>query len=376
MKTRDSYIRGAVLAAAVLSLAACGGAGDEANDDGRPSEVVVSPENVLVVQVSDLRAGPPLSGTLAAERESTVRAELAGSVLQVYADKGQRVAAGAPLARIEDRAVQDALLSAQSGVRSARQALDVAERNADRTRRLQQAGAVADRDLESANLQVTTARGQLADAQARLASAAQQASNATARAPISGVVSDRPVNAGDVVQPGAALFTIVDPASMRLEAAVPAVRVGEVKVGAPVRFTVAGYPGRVFTGTVSRINPAADPATRQVPVTVSIPNAEGALVAGLFAEGTVEAQVRQALLVPIAAVDERGVTPAVMRLKGGKAESVPVTLGVRDGDTDRVEVTGGLQAGDTILVGGALGTSPGSRVVVRAAGAAPAAPKP
>lgn len=375
MMTRDSYIRGAALAAAVLALAACGAKEGEAKDD-RPAEVVVTPENVLVARVEDLRAGPPLSGTLAAERESTVRAELAGSVLQVYAEKGQRVAAGAPLARIEDRAVQDALVSAQSGVRSARQALDVAERNAARSRRLQEAGAVSDRDLESANLAVTNAQGQLADAQARLASAAQAASNATVRSPIAGVVSDRPVNAGDVVQPGAALYTIVDPASMRLEASVPAVRVGEVKVGAPVRFTVAGYPGRVFDGTVSRINPAADPTTRQVPVTVSIPNREGALVAGLFAEGTVEAQLRQAITVPNSAVDERGVTPTVLRVKGGVAQPAPVTLGIRDSQTDRVEVTGGIQAGDTLLVGGALGTSPGAHVVVRAAGAAPAPAKP
>jgi RND family efflux transporter MFP subunit len=261
-------------------------------------------------------------------------------------------------------------------VRAARQALDVAERNASRTRRLQQAGAVADRELESAELQVTTARGQLADAQARLASSAQAASNATVRAPIAGVVSDRPVNAGDVVQPGAALFTIVDPGSMRLEASVPAMRVGEVKVGAPVRFTVAGYPGRTFNGAVSRVNPAADPATRQVPVMVSIPNAEGALVAGLFAEGTVEAQVRRAITVPIEAVDERGVTPSVLRLKGGVTEAVPVTLGIRDSDSDRVEVTSGVREGDTLLVGGALGTSPGTRVVVRAAGARPAPAKP
>jgi membrane fusion protein (multidrug efflux system) len=185
------------------------------------------------------------------------------------------------------------------------------------------------------------------------------------------------VSAGDVVQPGAPLFTVVDPGSMQLEASVPAAQLGQVRRGAPVRFTVSAYPGRVFTGTVQRINPAADAATGQVPVIVTIPNSEGALVSGLFAEGRVEAEVRQGVMIPANAVDERGVQPTVLRLKGGKAERVPVQLGVRDPETDRVEVVSGVAAGDTLLVGGALGTTPGTQVRVRAGGApAPAAAAP
>lgn len=189
--------------------------------------------------------------------------------------------------------------------------------------------------------------------------------------PIAGVVSDRPVNAGDVVQPGGALFTIVDPGSMRLEASVPAGLLGQVRLGAPVRFSVAGYPGRTFTGTVQRINPAADPATRQVPILVTIPNEEGALVGGLFAEGRVQSESRQGIAVPANAVDERGVSPAALRLRAGKTERVPVQLGTRDPESDRVEIVSGLAAGDTVLTGGALGTAPGTPVRVRAA--APAA---
>jgi RND family efflux transporter MFP subunit len=134
-----------------------------------------------------------------------------------------------------------------------------------------------------------------------------------------------------------------------------------------VRFTVNGYPGRTFAGTVQRIAPAADPATRQVPVVVTIPNDEGTLVAGLFAEGRVESQVSQGILVPLNAVDERGVTSTVLRLRGGKAERVAVTLGVRDPDTEQVAVTGGLAAGDTVLVGPAVGTAPGTPVRISAA---------
>ncbi|HEU0053337.1 MAG TPA: efflux RND transporter periplasmic adaptor subunit, partial [Longimicrobium sp.] len=207
-----------------------------------------------------------------------------------------------------------------------------------------------------------SAQSQLAGARAQLASAREQLSRTTVRAPISGVVGSRPVSAGDVVQPGTALYTIVDPGSMRLEASVPAAQLGEVKQGATVRFTVSAYPGRAFTGTVQRINPSADPATGQVPVYVTIPNAEGRLVSGLFAEGRVESQAREALLVPANAVDERGVEPSVLRVKGGKAERVAVRLGVRDQESEKVEVTSGVTPGDTLLVGAALGTTPGTPV--------------
>ncbi|HEV2147471.1 MAG TPA: efflux RND transporter periplasmic adaptor subunit, partial [Longimicrobiaceae bacterium] len=234
------------------------------------------------------------------------------------------------------------------------------------------AGAIAERDLEQARNAQNLAQSQLADARARLTQTQEQAAKAVVRAPISGVVSDRPVNAGDVVAPGAALFTIVDPGSMRLEAAVPAAQLGQVRVGAPVRFTVSGYPGRTFTGRVERINPAADPATGQVPVFVSIPNADGALVAGLFAQGRVASEERQALLVPAGAVVEQAGTPVVLRLRGGRAEAAAVRVGATDSETEQVEVVSGLAAGDTILVGAAVGTTPGTQVRIGRAAPAPA----
>src|SRR5262249_6891166 len=152
---------------------------------------------------------------------------------------------------------------------------------------LQAAGAVSDRDLENAKRALVSAEAVHADVQARLAAAQQMLDRTRVTAPFAGVVSDMPVNAGDIVQPGTMIATVIDPASMRFEGTVPAEEVAALRVGAPVRFTVKGYPGRTFTGRVERVSPAADPATRQVRVWVAIPNAEGALVGGLFAQGRV-----------------------------------------------------------------------------------------
>jgi RND family efflux transporter MFP subunit len=183
---------------------------------------------------------------------------------------------------------------------------------------------------------------------------------------MSGIVSERPISSGDVVQPGAAMFTVVDPSSMRLEGSVPSESLNQVKIGAPVSFTVNGYPGRTFTGRVTRVNPTADPATRQVRVFISIPNAEGRLVGGLFANGRLAADSRTGLVVPVTAVDSRSNIPAVFRIKGGKVQRVPVTLGLRDEGTEKVEITSGVQAGDTLLLGAAQGITPGTIVKVSA----------
>ena len=356
----------AVLLVASTALAACNGA-PEANASATPVTIQLGPEGIAVAQMTTLASGPILSGTLVADRTAQIRAEVPGSVLQVFRDPGAVVAAGTSLAKIDDRAISDIFLSARSGLAAAEAAADLAARELARAEKLAAAGAIADRDLENArraNLVATTA---MFDARARLAQAQKQVDATNVLTPYAGIVSERFVNPGDVVAPGAPLFVVVDPATMKLEAAIPAEQLATVRVGAPVRFAVTGYPGRTFEGRIASINPAADPQTRQVRLSVRIPNAGNRLVAGLFAEGRVAANAREALTLPAAAVDQRGLSPAVLRLRGGVTEKVEVTLGARDQASDRLEITKGLTAGDTVLVGAALGIAPGTPLQVRAA---------
>jgi RND family efflux transporter MFP subunit len=309
---------------------------------------------------------------LRAAREATVRAKMPGSVLEVRVEEGQPVQRGAVIARIEARPLEDALISSQSAVRSAEQSLAVAEREAERTASLVKGGALAERDLELARTAVTGAQAQLADARARLASVRQQLDDAVVTAPISGVVSGRPVNAGDVVSPGTPLATIIDPSSMMLEASVPSEALAALTLGAPVEFEVRGYPGRTFDAHIERIAPAANPVTRQVTIFVDVPNTRGQLVAGLFAEGRVTSERRQALVVPATAVDTGGQRPWVLRLRDGKAERVQVRIGARDDRTERVEILEGIGEGDVLLIGAARAVTPGTPVTVTGAAAAPA----
>src|SRR5205085_2853302 len=154
--------------------------------------------------------GPTLSGTLAARDEATVRAEVAGQVRATYADEGVAVEKGAVLARIDPGALVTGSASAATAVRSARATLGTTQKQAGRQEELSRAGIVSRQDVEIARQAVDTARAQLAQAQAQAGNASEQLERATVHAPLAGTVSQRSVSAGDVVQVGAALFTVVD----------------------------------------------------------------------------------------------------------------------------------------------------------------------
>jgi RND family efflux transporter MFP subunit len=350
----------------VATVAGCTGKTAAPQAIAEAPVALLSADNLFVVETRHLQNGPLISGTLTAERAATIRAEVAGTVVQAAVEEGQPVSNGQVLGRVNDNAVADVVLSARSGVRTATEAVAVAKRNAERSERLAQAGALADRELEQARWSVMNAEATLADANARLAAAEKQLGYTVFRAPFSGIVSERHVNAGDNVSVGNPVFAIVDPSSLRLEAQVPVTALASLKVGTPVSFAVDALGDRGFEGRIVRINPAVDPATGQVRITVSLPNKAGRLVAGLFAQGRVAVEAREGIVLPGSAIDRRGIRPTVTKVDKGTAIRVEVALGIEDPTIDRVEITTGLAVGDTIVIGAARGVQPGTKVRVAA----------
>lgn len=359
-----SRVLAVVVGVALAVACQRGGAQPQGAADAGPT--VLGAENVATVRRERIAAGPRLSGSLEARHQAKIRAELAGSVLDVLVELGQPVKRGQVMARLEDRAVRDSYASAQSMVQSVTQEAELSQRQLERTRRLVEAGALSARDLEVAQSAAVAAQARLADARARLAMAQNQLDAATVRSPLEGVVSERAVHAGDIVSPGSPLLSVIDPSSMRLQASVPSEELGMLEVGQPVQFAVRGYPGQAFEGKIEQIAPAADPATRQITVLVSIPNPGGKLISGLFADGRVASQSREALVAPLSAVEVVGDRARVLRVKDGLLEDLPVQIGLRDDRTERVEITSGLQEGDVLVSGAARTLAPGTRVQVTA----------
>ena len=351
------------LVAVTLPLSACK-KGDASAATAKVETMLVGPENVAVVRSEEIRTGPAVSGSLAPLKSATIRAEMSGSVIQTYVEAGQAVRAGQPLAQLDAAVLRDQTLSARSAVTTAASSHDLAQRELSRAVTLEQAGAIAEREVERARNALQGAQTQLTAARAQLANLQKQLDKASVQAPFAGVVAQRQVSGGDVVSPGTAMFTVVDPGSMQLEAAVSADQLSQVRVGMPIQFKVTGYPNRTFTGRITRVNPTADPTTRQVKIAAAIPNAGNTLVGGLFAEGRVSTETKTSPVVSLSAVDERALRPTVIRLKNGKIEKVEVVLGIRDASAETVEISSGLAPGDTVLLGAARGISIGTPVKV------------
>jgi RND family efflux transporter MFP subunit len=235
-------------------------------------------------------------------------------------------------------------------------------------------GAIARRDHDNAMVSLESARARLALAESQAASAQDRLEMATVRAPVTGIVSQRHAQAGDRVDFGKPVLTIVDNRTLQLEASVEARWLSGLRPGREVRLTLAqGGAGDTILGRIARINPVADPATRQVRVYVEVPN-RGNLVGGLFVSGrALLEQVQRAVAVPTAAVRLEGEerTPVVYLVSGGRVVRRPVVLGVEDPDQALVQVRSGVVPHDTVIVGQVDGLADGTRVEV--AGSAPAA---
>jgi RND family efflux transporter MFP subunit len=355
----------AVAFGVIAATTACSnGSAESATAKPAIAVVQLAPENVITAAILKLSSGPAISGELTPAREATVRAQVGGSIIALSLDRGQAVRAGAEIARISSRDLDQAMSSAQAAVKSAESALAVGRTEQQRTATLVKGGALAARDLEQAQNAVSLAEAQLAAAKARERSVWQQLDDTSVKAPFAGIVSERASNLGDVVSPGTAILTIIDPTSMRLEALVPSDQIDQVRPGARVHFTIRGAPNQTFTGTVERLSPIADPVTRQVSIFVTLPNSSGKLIAGLFAQGRVETTTREGVVVPLSAVDETGASPTVTRVRDGKAERVEVELGLKQTETEQVEITKGVSAGDVLIVGSTKGVAPGTPITI------------
>jgi membrane fusion protein, multidrug efflux system len=203
--------------------------------------------------------------------------------------------------------------------------------------------------LEDAEIHRNSTQGDLAAAKARVVQARQQLERTEARAPFDGIVAERKVSAGDTAQLGKELLKVIDPKSLRLEGLVTAEAVQAIHPGQPVSFRVNGYGTQDFAGRIRLVSPSANPATRQVEVIVDIVGEAPPRLAGLYAEGRVEATGGTALLVPASAIVREGDHAYAWRLQGGAVRKVALTLGERDPRRGDWIVRGGVADGDRLL---------------------------
>lgn len=346
------------------SAAGAGGAAGAPGAARRTASVVLGVNDVAKVARGYIEAGIPIAGDLRPIETLSLKSRLEGNVEQVYVREGDRVRAGAPLARFEAVDFESALRSAEADVVSARTASTTAQWNYDQSLDLFKAGAIAERDLRATEQAAVAAKAQLAAAESRLRTAQSQMRDTRIVAPVNGTIQFRRVQGGEHILRGAELFTLVRSEVLELTASLPARRANEVKPGQTARFLA---DGKTFTGRVARVSPTIDPASRSITAYLQIPNPNNELKGNTFSSGQIIAQtLRNVLVVPQPAIRTgQDGKSFVYRIAGGELEQAPVTVGVVDDARSLVEVKEGLQIGDQVVVGnvGTLGRGMKAQIV-------------
>jgi RND family efflux transporter MFP subunit len=357
---------------AAAASAGGGAGGAAAGAPRRTASVVLGVADVAKVVRGAIEAGIPIAGDLRPIETLSLKSRLEGNVEQVYVREGDRVRAGAPLARFEAIDFESALRSAEADVISARTAAATAQWNYDQSKDLFKAGAIAERDLRATEQAAVAAKAQLAAAEARQRAAQSQVRDTRIVAPVNGTIQFRRVQGGEHISRGVELFTLVRSEVLELTASLPARRANEVKPGQTARFLA---DGKTFTGKVARVSPTIDPASRSITAYVQIPNPNNELKGNTFSSGQIIAQTMQNVMVvpqPAIRFGQDG-KPFVYRITAGELEQAPVSVGVTDEARSMVEIKEGLQLGDQVVVGnvGTLGRGMKAQIIGNERGAGP-----
>ena len=354
---RRWFILGGVavlLVAAGTGWALMKSAGDKKAADAVPKKVEfleLAPSDSMLVQARELRIMLPISGSLAALNQATVKSKVAAEVRATPVAEGMRVSRGQVVVQLDAADLRARLSTQVAAQDDAKARLALARKNQDNNLALLKQKFISQNAVDTAQNSVELAEATLKSAESQLEIARRAVDDAVVRSPIDGIISKRFVQPGEKAAPDMPLFAVVNLQQLILEAAVPASEIPKVVPGQQVGFAVEGFGKRAFTGRVARINPAAESGSRAILVYIAVDNTDGALRSGMFAKGsiTLEKAAPQPL-VPTAALRQQNGAPTVLRIDGRTVVVQPVTLGLRNDDEGLVQVVSGLAAGSRVIV--------------------------
>lgn len=385
-----------------VQLAGCGG-DTSAAKAAKTAQSVPLPVTVAPVRTQQVQRTVELVGTLEANHQVTVAAEIDGQVAAIAADLGDRVTAGQTLARIKDAEFRYAVEQADgnltlalarlglksmpspqfdvnqtSGVVKAKAELDEAQVNFRRMKTLFDERVISAQEFDAADTRFKTAqaahqsaveqaRALLADAavkEAQLALARKKLKDTTISAPLAGSISKRFVSAGEYVKVAAPLFTIVQDNPLKLTGMIPERFAPQIQPAQAIEARVDSFPDKSFKGKLMRISPASEVASRSFLIEAAIDNAERRLKPGFFAHAAVFTQVDpNALTVPQQALVTFAGVSKVFVIENEVARERVVQTGARVG-TNEIEITTGLKPGELVAISGLTRLIDGAAVAV------------
>jgi RND family efflux transporter MFP subunit len=348
-RTLKLALIGVVVAVAAAGYAAVRGKRAEHKPASSAPVVEFLQNDLFVVEPGALEQVLPLTGSLAPLTEATVKAKVAGELVEVTVREGESVRQGQMLAKIDLTEVGAKVAAREADVAAAKAQLVWAEKNRNQQKALLEKSFISQSAFDNIQSNYDVAVAKLHAAEADLVVARKALGDAVLVAPFAGIVSLRHAQPGERVPLDAKVVSIVDLSRLQLEASVPPAAIGQVRIGQPISFRVEGFGERDFAGRIERINPAATAGSRSISVYATIDNREGLLRGGMFAQGALTlSRIETALAVPASAVREEIGQTYVYAIENGLIRRKKVKVGPADAG-GRVQVLEGLAAGDRVV---------------------------
>ena len=328
-----------------LSLASCQKSTAAIAPAGRqPLTVTVAP-----VRIEGLRGGLSASGLLIPKVEAAVTTELSGyRVAKVFVDQDAQVAAGQPLAQLDDTLLRAQIAQSQANLAEQQVAADRAAAEADRVAGLDNKGVLPEEQIVERRLAVRSARAAVAAAQAQLNDLNTREAMMMVRAPVAGLVLERMVRPGDIANPTTPMFRIAADDVVELNAEVPEADLVRIKPGDPAEVVLSS--GATVTGRVRLVSPEVDTQTKLGHVRITLP-VRSDLRPGGYGQANFSGSTRQASVVPESAIRYDAEGASVMVLQGDdRVRRVPVRTGARA--QGMVELLDGPGPGARVLLAG------------------------
>lgn len=314
------------------------GCGQETQSKDKPNtdSLATIPVEVATIIKGDISAYYSTTATLQAEFEASVVANLGGLIEQIYVEEGDKVKAGQILAKLDDRQYRLEVDRADASLKKL-------ENDFKRNKELFEKGLISSETYDNARFNYEQQKASLELAKLNLA-------YTKIVAPIDGVVSERMVKQGNMINTNTAIFKITDFDPLHAVVYVPEHELKKIKANQFVELAVDAYPDESFTGSVLRISPTVDAQTGTFKVTIMVKDISERLKPGMFARIRIEhATHRGTLLVSKQAVTLEDGNESLFVIRNGQSYKVPVKTGFVNGRNIELASVEALAVGDTVV---------------------------
>lgn len=342
----------------VLSVTGCAAPEEESE---QASEDQATPVAITTVESRTLRETIQAVGTLRADQTVRVSPEIPGVVESIHYEEGDTVARGDTLVQLDDDKLQEQYDSARFSLQEARATLRNARRSYERNKRLREQDAISAQQFDNSREAFESTQARVQRLESEVESARENLEDATIRAPFTGYVGSREVDAGNYVQPGTVLTTLYKLNPLEVQFTVPERFVGRVRTGQKVNVHLTAYPDTAFPGEVYFVSPSIREQTRDLQVKARLPNNGYTLKPGAFTRVQLITETRENRpTVPAEALVPEQDGYFLFTVEDGVARRHPVEIGLRE--PGYVEIRDGLKPGSEIVRGGQQAITDGTPV--------------